>query len=280
MSRPRARRLLQRAAGRHPRIAIGAATALGRVTGPLGLGLDEAAIRRFLPALSPAQVTRLRRETWTGWLRLRVLEAGLASPTARWPYPPLAGDADPTALQPPMVLAAFHVGPLPALGILLEQLPGEVLVLQLSGNARKRLVVGWTGTEEWQRAAALRRAVSTLRAGGFVVLLVDANEFPTTIDVTLFGRTTRLARGAFALARMTGSPLVPIAPRWRGSRVEITVGDPIPPGEEAAMAAATAGWLERFVRTNPQTLGRLFVDSFWGDDEPPHAPGAPGPPSA
>jgi len=273
VSRPRPRRALQRAAGRFPRAAIAAATVLGRASAPLGRGLDDAALRRFLPELPPAERARLRQATWIGWLRMRVLEAGLNSPTARWPYPPLAGELDLTRLRPPLVLAGFHVGPLPALGILLEQLPGEVLVLQLSGTARRRLQAGWTGTEEWQRAAALRRAVGTLRAGGSVFLLVDANEFPTTVDVTLFGRTTRLARGAFALARITGSPLVPIAPRWRGGRVEIVVGDAIPPGDEAAMAAATAGWLERFLRSSPEALSQLFVNSFWGDDEPPD-PGA------
>jgi hypothetical protein len=274
MSRPR--RLLQQAAGRHPRAAVAAATAVGWVTAPLGRGLDAAAIRRILPDLPPRELRRLRRVTWTGWLRLRVLEAGLSSPTARWPYPPLV--AEPTEVRPPAVLVGFHAGPIPALGSLLERLPGEVRVLQYSGHARRRLTGGSVGTEAWQRAAALRAAVSTLRGGGSVFLLVDSNEFPTTIEVTLFGRRTRLARGAFALARITGSPVVPIAPRWRGSRVEIVVGDPIAPGDEAEMAAATARWLEDFVRATPEALSRLLVNGFWGEDDPPAAPGrtAPG----
>jgi hypothetical protein len=32
------------------------------------------------------------------------------------------------------------------------------------------------------------------------------------------------------------------------------------------MAAATATWLERFVREHPEQIGRPFVESFWGDD--------------
>lgn len=264
MSRPRPRRLLQRAAGRHPRAAVMAATAVGWATAPLGRGLDAEAVRRFLPDLPSGEVARLRRATWTGWLRLRVLEAGIASPTARWPYPPLV--SQPAEVPPPVIFVGFHAGPIYALGSLLERQPGEVLVLQHSGHARQRLAGGWIGTEAWQRAAALRGAVDTLRGGGSVFLLVDSNEFPTTIDVTLFGRRTRMARGAFALARITGSPIVPIAPRWRGTRAEIVVGDPIVSGDEAEMAVATARWLEAFVRSAPETLSEMFVHGFWGDD--------------
>jgi hypothetical protein len=263
---PRAlRRILQRTAGRFPRTAVAAATAAGWATQPAGRGLEADAILRFLPDLAPREVRRVRRATWTSWVRLRVLEAGAASPTARWPYPPLVPGTG-AALRPPLVLAGFHLGPITAVGAVLEQLPGEVLVLHLSGTPRKRLTMTPVGTDQWQRAAALRRAVTALRTGGSVFMLVDANEVPATVEVTLFGRTTRLARGAFALARMTGSPLVPLAARWRGSRVEIVTGDPIPPAAEAVMAAAAARWLEGFVRESPEELGRLFANSFWGED--------------
>lgn len=259
------RRTLQRTAGRHPRQAVAAATALGWASRPLRRGIDTDALRRFLPELPAAELRRLRGATWSSWLRMRALEAALASPTASWPYPPLVLP-DLAGLQPPLVLASFHLGPMPAVAGLLEQLPGEVLVLQFSGAPRKRLTMLPVGTDQWQRAKAFRRAVGTLRDGGFVFVLVDANEAPSTVTTTAFGRDVRLARGAFALARVTGAPVVPVAAYWEGGRAVVVAGEPIAPGDEAGMAAATAAWLERFIRAHPEVIGPLFVTSFWGDE--------------
>jgi lauroyl/myristoyl acyltransferase len=194
------------------------------------------------------------------------LEAAVGSSTARWPYPPLTPGFDPSALQPPMILTSFHVGPISALGGALEQLPGDVLVLHVSGAPRPRLRMLSVGPTQWDRAAAFAQAMRTLRRGGFVFLLADANVFPSTIEVTMFGRTTRLARGAFALSRLSGAPVVPLAGRWQGTCVEVVAGEPIVPGEEAVMAAATAAWLERFVRASPDEMGQAFARTFWGDD--------------
>jgi lauroyl/myristoyl acyltransferase len=257
-----ARAGLQRAAGRFPRAAVRAATLVALVTRPLGRGIDTNAIERFFPELGPGEVRRIRQATWTSWLRLRVLEAASASPTARWPYPPLARGTQLPAIEGPAILAGFHLGPIPANCIVLEHLPGEVLVMHLSSSQRKRLTIVAVGSDAWSRAQAMQRAVETLRRGGFVFLLVDANEVPSTIDVSLFGRRARLARGAFALARLTGAPVIPMAPRWRGTRIEVVVGEPIPAADETAMADAAAAWLERFLRDSPGELGPLFANSF------------------
>ncbi|MFA4929031.1 MAG: hypothetical protein WC558_10980, partial [Patulibacter sp.] len=234
-----------------------------------GRGVAADAIRRFFPELSPAEVRRLRGATWSSWVRLRALEAGVASPRARWPYPPVVAGPDPATLAGPLVLAGFHLGPIPAVGALLERLPDRVLVLQLTALPRDRIDVGLVGHDRWQRAAAFRRALDTLRRGRHVFVLVDANVFPSTVEVTLFGRRTSFARGAFALGRITGCPVVPVASRWRGGKIEIVAGEPIPPGPEAEMAAAAARWLEAFVRESPEVIGQKFIDTFWGDDVRP-----------
>jgi hypothetical protein len=262
------RRLLKRAAGRFPDLAIAAATALAWVTQPLNRGVDQTTIDRFFPNLDARAAGRLRRSSWTSWVRLRTLHAAVGSPTARWPYPRVVGDVDPAAFQPPLVIAGLHAGPFTGVGALLEQLPGEVLVLNYSPVARSRLVPCAVGTDRWDRAAAFRRAIRTLRSGGFVYVMVDANELPSTIGVTMFGRPTRLARGAFALARITGAPIVPILTRWQGARIEVVAGEPLAPGDEVAMAHATAAWIEGVVRSSPEIVGAMFANGFWGADAP------------
>jgi hypothetical protein len=263
VSRGRLRGLLGDAAGRWPLAGIAAADALAYVTQPARLGLDEASIRRALPFLPPAELARTRRAAWSSWLRLRVVEAAVGSAGASWPYPPLHVDV--SALRPPMILATFHLGPVPALGGLLEQLPGEVLVLQRSGQPRPSLTLLGIEADSSQRAAVFRRAVEALRGGGFVFVVVDAYKTAATVEATFLGRQVRLARGGFALARITGAPIVPLAARWRGRRIDIVAGDPILAGDESAMAGAVTSWLEDYVRENPGEIGRKFVERFGGE---------------
>lgn len=264
-------RLLQHVAGRWPLAAVRAAVVLAWLTRPLGRGVPAEATRRFLPELDRAALRRVSHGTWSSWLRLRVLEAAVASPRARWPYPPIVAGPDPAAFASPHVLASFHLGAIPAVGALLEQLPGSVRVLQLTTLPRQRLTPGLVGRDRWARAAAFRQALDALARGDHVFVLADANVIPSTVETTIFGRRVRLARGAFALGRLSGCPVVPLAARWRGDGIEIAAGDPIAPGPEAEMAAAAARWLERFVRESPGEIGTKFVDSFWGDDAAPSA---------
>jgi hypothetical protein len=151
-----------------------AADAIARVTHPARFGLDQESIRRALPFLPATELERTRRATWSSWLRLRVVEAAVGSAGARWPYPPLLAGIEVETLQPPMILATFHLGPIPALGSLLEQLPGDVLVLHRSGQPRPALTMLGLGADSSQRAWVFRRAVETLRGGGFVFVVVDA----------------------------------------------------------------------------------------------------------
>jgi hypothetical protein len=204
-----------------------------------------------------------------------------------------------SALRPPLILGTFHVGALHALGAALERLPGPVLALRQGPLYRPRppLEIATTAGDEQGRAAAFQRAVAHLRSGGFVAQALDLPAGPG-LRVSCLGRELELGRGPFALARITGAPLVPLVARWRGGAVEVRVGEALAPASPAArctgweqdfagtgappddserprespaansirwegtLATAAAGWLERYVRETPEELGLGLLRSL------------------
>jgi hypothetical protein len=73
-----------------------------------------------------------------------------------------------------------------------------------------------------------------------------------TLEAPMLGTTISLARGPFALARITHTAIVPLAARQAGRRIAISTGDPIAPDVgEQAMAVAAAAWLEGYLREFP-----------------------------
>lgn len=186
--------------------------------------------------------------------RERILRLRDRDSSVRWPYPRLAACPDPAALRPPMVLVTFHMGPLAALGGLVERLPGPVCVLLGAGQVvtRKARYVRTLGDEQ-QRAAAVVEALHTLRSGGYALVVVDeVGSAPVHQEV--LGRPVPLATGAFALARLADAPMLPVAVRWRGPGVEIVAGEAIAPDDETTMAATLAAWLEGYLRAHPREL--------------------------
>jgi hypothetical protein len=152
----------------------------------------------------------------------------------------------------------------------LEQLPGPVLALRHGPlhTAAPPLEIVTTEGDEQCRAAVFGRALIHLQRGGFVVLALDVVP-GTGLRVPCLGRTVELARGPFALARLTGAPLVPLVARWRRSGVEVLTGEPLdsletkpardpvvdPSAWESALAAAAARWLEGYLQETPAELG-------------------------
>lgn len=195
-----------------------------------------------------------RRRDTGAFYRDRVLRLRYLNPSVAWPYPRLICGPDPMAIPSPAVLATFHMGSLAALGALLERLPAPVSIIRGAGQvtARRSRYLR-TSEGEAQRVAAVIQAIHTLRQGGFVLVVADG---PATarVEQILLGRPISLPSGAFALARLSGAVLVPVAARWRGAAVEILAGDPIPPAPEATMASALVGWLERYLRDHPEEL--------------------------
>ena len=243
-------RAVQLVARLSPRNGIRAAGVAARLTRPLDRGVPKERLAAAHPDLSPGALRNARAQIWSSFLRGEALEAVLASGgSARLHIAPndrLAG------LRGPIILASVHTGPLHALGPALGRLGADVLVLEHGvRQSRPGATLLPVGDDEWQRARTFHRAVTTLRAGGVVFMAIDGFH-GSVIEVPMLGGTMPVARGAFALARITNAPILPLVARWRGISVEITCGDPIAPSsEEDAMARAMAGWLERYLRESP-----------------------------
>jgi lauroyl/myristoyl acyltransferase len=242
-------RALRAVAAWWPRFGFFLARVLAWLSRPLGRGIQEERLGEALPHLSAAELRATRRETWRNFLQDHALDAALARPGRLPRYPRIVLDRRFSELSPPLVLVAFHAGPYRAVGAALEQLDRDVLVLHRGNLTAVRLTLLHVGDDEWARARALKQAVGALSAGGYVYLAMDGfgddGYDAATIEAPLLDGSIQIARGGLALARMTTTPLVPLLARWRGSRAEVVVGDPIPPSDdERAMAASLTHWLE------------------------------------
>jgi hypothetical protein len=246
-------RALRLVALRWPRGGLLLARALAGLTRPLRPGIPDEWLAAAFPQLDRQARRAARRRTWEGFLK----EAALGPVVQRHgrsfalPSPAVA------RLRGPLVLAAFHVGPVAGLDGVLAALPGEVVALERGWvRARTRYTLLSGNQDSWERARSFSHALAALRRGAFVFLAVDAYEPEdyevARIDVPMLDRTLPLARGAFALARMARVPIVPIVPRWRGNAIEVELGDPIEPSrDERAMATATAAWIDGYLRERP-----------------------------
>ncbi len=118
-------------------------------------------------------------------------------------------------------------------------------------------------------AAAVRRCLEQLRAGGAVALVADRDLTGTGVCVELCGRRARLPRGPWELARRTGARVVPVF-FWRLARgefaariePEVRVASDLP--LEEAVARACQEWarlLERHLRRHPDQW--LVLEPFW-----------------
>jgi lauroyl/myristoyl acyltransferase len=252
--------MLRAVAARRPRQSFTLARALAYVTLPLSRQVTAAQVRTVFSQLDDAAAKRVRRSVLATSLGADALHAALEQGGKRPLYPEVRPNEAIATLRPPLILATFHLGPLAALGPVLMDVPGHVLALHRHRwPNRIGLDMLEVGDGEWGHARSLLRAVETLREGGSVFAVLDEDD-ATTIDAPLLGRTVALARGAFALARMTGTPIVPLAIRWRGSAVEVTFGEPISEATEAEMAAAATAWLERYLIESPgEITARTFA---------------------
>ncbi|HYH46827.1 MAG TPA: hypothetical protein VEG34_14170 [Thermoanaerobaculia bacterium] len=264
--------------------SFGAAAALGRLRNRLSRRWPSPEqVRTLFPHLDKGEAEDVAWAIGGLEARNRLLVACLR----RGGLEPLRGLLrTPTALadlRPPLILGTFHMGALHALGLALERLPGPVLALRQGPlyTPRPPLTIVTSAGGEQARAAAFQRALVHLKSGGFVALALDLPAGPG-ISVPCLGRTLELARGPFALARITGAPLVPLAASWERGGVEVQVGDVIAPAAaveapaedsaaksirwEGTLAAAAAGWLERYVRETPGELGLGLLRSLLGEE--------------
>jgi hypothetical protein len=241
--------LLARLAAHHPRPAFRLASLLGamrnRVTRRWPAASEAAAV---LPRGSAAGIAALaeRNEVLVRCVRRSGIE----------PIRPLVSVPDALRdLRGPCILGTFHVGALHAVGVALEAIGRPVLAFRdgLLYTPRPPVEVQTTAGDEQQRAAAFVRALESLRRGELVLLALDVVP-GAAIAAECLGRPLALARGAFALARMTGAPIVPLAMRWEGGEVGVVLGAPLIGQDELALAGAAARWLDRYLRQSPSEL--------------------------
>lgn len=185
---------------------------------------------------------------------LAALPTGDAPTTGHRPlrHPRVLG-ADPATFVPPMVLTAFHIGPQTRLGPFLTRLAGVVAIPANGPPAILANMIVHPTSLEWQRVAAFSHSARTVRGGGFALVTADGMG-GARVAARCLNREIALSAGPFALARLTGAPLRPLAARWVGSALHITAGEAIPPGDPADMASAVAGFLERLLREYPAEL--------------------------
>ena len=192
---------------------------------------------------------------------------GAGEPLRRF-APKLISSVDPSSLTPPLVLTTFHLGPMTAFIPFLVRLPGPTStpVAAAVDAPRARALyqdklLSQPVQDDRQRIQAFTHAVRTLRSGGFALVVADA--FGTArVPATVLGRDVDLAGGAFALARLTGAPLLPLVPRWERGTVRMLAGDRIPAGDPSMMAAALGGWLEDYLREHPRELTAQIAEAL------------------
>lgn len=241
-----------------PQGLYGSVGCLARATAPLTRRRATARrIGAMFPHLTPAEAQRAARELHASTLKSRALGIALARTRDEPVFPPIDVDAAFAAVRGPAILTTLHVGAVGALGGALRQLPGEVAALHRMQWTLPSNVAGLYVTDtDVGGAAAFYRAVATVRRGGCVLILVDG----TGYEVSVLGRGMTLKRGPFALARMTGAPVVPVFARWNGAAVDVVCGETIAPlDDEAAMARTMAAVLERHLLEHPAAIGEQLL---------------------
>jgi len=167
-------------------------------------------------------------------------------------------------IQGPAVIATWHSGPAFGLGAALIRagMPAFALRKEMPYARVTPLEYGLThGTSE-ARAHTFARALSHLRQGGVVAIAVDVSDVALTAPVPCLNRMVRLARGPFALSRLSGAGVVPVVATWNARReISVVVGTvvsppsgDVEPDAETIAAADVARQLDATIRALPHEI--------------------------
>ena len=259
MSATRIRRIVARGFAHAPRVTYALTAA---VDWPFWLGASPTRSLPLPPDWAELPIDDVRAAARTGWsasARYRLIASTLGSNTGTWPHFGMVTLPDITDWRPPLLLATLHIGPIYAHGALLHALPGHAAALTAGLPSRPGLTAVASGYEQWQRARALLVARRALSDGEYVFAAVDG-QADRRVEAGLLGRRVSLGAGMFTMARIARVPIVPLAARWRGGRIEIVAGAQIAPDAEPMMAQAFARFFEEFVLAWPRDLGPAFIN--------------------
>jgi hypothetical protein len=252
--------LLVRIAPRLPRFAFALARRMGALRRRLS-GRWPAAeeVRCLLPH---CDATRVAAQIAANDAMNRVLAGAVRRSGIDFLQPLIPIDESVSVLRGPAILTTFHTGSIHALGFALERMPEPVLAFREGTlfTPKGTLTQETTEGDARHRAGTFHRALLRLRAGGLVVLAADVAP-GASIQVPFLGRTLPLARGPFALARMSGAPIVPLIARRDGRAIRVLAGDPIAGSDETSLALALGAWLERYVTAHPEDLSVALMNA-------------------
>jgi hypothetical protein len=240
-------------------------------------GPSPADIQALLPGFSLARAARVARSASSGTMQRRAL-GRLIRQRGFDPVAPLVRPDAIAALERlsldsrPAILVMVHAGPVQAVALALHALRIPALVVRVDSEypLPAPLQAEHTTGESTQGAYVFTRALDHLRGSAPVVMVPD-NAAGATIRVACLGRPVDFARGPFALARLSGAPVVPLCWRWDrpGVRMTLARGEMLAPesapglsaGEcERRLAAGAADWFTRHFTANPDDLSVDFVN--------------------
>jgi lauroyl/myristoyl acyltransferase len=263
-------RTLDRVAAASPATALRLAGLAGSVSNRLvAYGPSAAELHSVFPSLSRQQLTRIAHRTCASDLKNRTVDRLVLAGGYEAILPLVERDAieavDSVRSEfGAAIVANFHLGPLISVGAAVEAAGAPALVIRTEPGHQVRppLEAVWTSGEPDRPAHALRRALDHLRRGQLVVVALDGDFGATVGPLPCLGRGVELRRGGFALARMTGAPIVPVLCRWKdgGTAIAIERFDPLPAPPAVTAAAAdierehanaAARWLDWQLSTAP-----------------------------
>lgn len=265
---------------RRPSAGMRLAATAGRLVNAGGLwGPGPRELGRLFPSFTPARARRLARQVAAEDLRSRAFDRFLQSGpavddvAARFEPGHLARLDERLTRHPAAVLLTVHSGPAGTIAFVLRHLGRTALIVRAGerGTHFAGFDVATLEGDEQLRAKAVLRALAHLRRGFPVVIAADGSHGASCEPVPCCGGTIRFRRGPFVLARLARVPIVPLAFRWAGGRIEVEADEPIlPPArgdaaeQEAAMAAEAGVWLERRLRARPSELSVKLLRCFEG----------------
>ena len=263
MIRKGARWTIRTAATRWPVPTYATVGALARATAPLPAA---GRLPEVLPELPPSELRRARRRLRSSEWRTRALSVVMNTATGEPALPPFELEGTLPDQDRPAVYVSLHIGAMPTLAAFLRDLPREVAALHRMDWGLPSKVTGvYVARNEAARVAGFHRALATLRGGGHVFIPIEGD----TVRVPLLGRSLLVARGPFALARLSGAPIVPLLARWSGGRARIHAGHPIAAGrDEQAMALKLACELDRYLRAHPGEIDDWLLKGLIDEHSP------------
>lgn len=261
-----------------PRAGMRTTALAARFANRLGLyGVSSGRVARLLPGLDARTARRVAAaaasSTAASGRLTRAIRGGHGRIAARLLDPGALGRfrRDVAGLSGAVVVS-FHLGPFSAIRAAFDQTAIRCLYLQMDadGSARSDAETAAVGRDGDSMAAALWRARRWVAEGGVAVVLPDSGLGAPTAPLRCLGRSITFSRGAFALARIAGVPLVPIRCRWARGRTAVVERWPpeIPPpggardegaGWEARAAQQVADRVGDWIGREPEALNLEWI---------------------